>query len=301
MGKFTPPPHIRAEALRRAAISGLSYWDELANMGRAGGKKAGSLKAALKAAKDKYDDAYNAARNFVNKRQNNLDELFRAETNPKTDPDLLVRLREKLGAETPMTEESKLMSPIYKGYLKDMTSTFSNALKQRFANPYDKNLKDYASTVSEDKYKGFESTPTFQKDLQNNINNIKSIVNGMGSPGEKTYNLIPDEIYGMDLTPISDIHDYDYTYPKRFRSLEEAKAHKAASDMRFYNNLMAQIERTSTPKDKASGIYEKKRKAALVAFKMLKIGGMRAFLRNKIIEDNNIKKVAFLIGYTEKI
>jgi hypothetical protein len=161
----------------------------------------------------------------------------------------------------------------------------ADAIKERMSNPYDKRKRDYSASVAPDKYKGLNYSPRFEKDLSTNIEAIKAIVDGMSTPNDRFYNVVPDSSYGMDLTPVSDIHDYDYTYPMEFETEQDALSHKRLADLRFYNNMLKMVELKSTPESKASGLDERRRMAAKIAYRALQSKrSMKPFMRNTTIK-----------------
>jgi hypothetical protein len=156
----------------------------------------------------------------------------------------------------------------------NMFTTLVKGLQERVQSDYSKRERDYGASVAPEKYKGLEYTDQFGTDLKKNINKIQDIVNGMGSPKTWYYSLHPDTMYGLDLTPVSDIHDYDYTYPNRvFKSEEEAMEYRKAADERFHRNLLKLIDLKSTKVTKEQGIDEKRRKAAADYLTMLNFAG----------------------------
>ena len=74
----------------------------------------------------------------------------------------------------------------------------------------------------------------------------KKICNGVGSRVGIIANLLwhftPNTVWGLNITPVSDIHDYDFTYPKTFKTFSEAIKHKTQSDCRFRSNAFTLIE-----------------------------------------------------------
>lgn len=74
----------------------------------------------------------------------------------------------------------------------------------------------------------------------------KMICNGVGSRvgfwSRLLYHIIPNTIFFLDITPASDIHDYDYCYPFHFDSLKSALLFKHAADCRFRENCFKIID-----------------------------------------------------------
>ncbi len=161
-----------------------------------------------------------------------------------------------------------------------LIGTMLKGLQERIQSDYKKRERDYGASVSPEKYRGLDMPETFKTDLQKDIDKIRAIVNGMGSPRTWWYATHPDTMYGMDVTPVSDIHDYEYTYPgRKFKTEEEAMAYRDAADERFRDNLLKLIDRHSTKVTKAEGIDEKRRQMAEDYLKMLRMAGPKTFLR----------------------
>ncbi len=96
-----------------------------------------------------------------------------------------------------------------------------------------------------EKYEGLELSDEFQRLATENPAEIVRLCNGVGSTvgwAAWFYHLIPNTIWGLDITPASDIHDVDYVYPKSFRIYTEAAYHKRKADRRIYNNILALID-----------------------------------------------------------
>jgi GNAT superfamily N-acetyltransferase/2'-5' RNA ligase len=155
--------------------------------------------------------------------------------------------------------------------------TMMQGLKERWQSDVKKRETDYAASVAPEKYEGLNQSKRFKKDLKEQVDKIKAIVNGMGSPKNAMYEYYPDTLYGMDLTPVTDIHDYDYTYPMKFKDPEDALMHREKADLRFYDNMLRLIEKNSTPETRASGIDAKRRKAAKDYLKILQFLGPGTF------------------------
>jgi len=79
-----------------------------------------------------------------------------------------------------------------------------------------------------------------QELLHNDLPAFARCCNGVGSTigwiGWLTYHFIPDTIWGADFTSVSDIHDVEYCYPKRFTNIDKALQHKKESDKRLLRN-----------------------------------------------------------------
>ncbi len=94
-----------------------------------------------------------------------------------------------------------------------------------------------------ERYKGLWAPESFWYALARNPGEIARVCNGVGSPGSWTYHLIPDTVWGLDVTPASDIHDWMYTYPLKFQSDAEALEWKAKADRALLNNMVRLFER----------------------------------------------------------
>lgn len=66
----------------------------------------------------------------------------------------------------------------------------------------------------------------------------KDIANGCG-PGGWKLDLVPDTIYGLDISEICDWHDFDYTF------LPKEKIWKKVADKRMHHNLKVHINKKS--------------------------------------------------------
>ena len=77
---------------------------------------------------------------------------------------------------------------------------------------------------------------------------LAPICNGVGSRLSWTYHFIPDTIWGVDITPASDIHDFDYTWPKLFPAeldgltYSTGNAYKNHAYRTFLNNMVRIFE-----------------------------------------------------------
>lgn len=162
----------------------------------------------------------------------------------------------------------------------ELFTTLMKGLQERIQSDYKKRERDYGASVAPEKYHGLSMPDTFKADLKNNIDKIREIVNGMGSPRTWWYATHPDTMYGMDVTPVSDIHDYEYTYPSSpFKSEEEAMAYRDAADQRFRDNLLKLIDRHSTKVTKEQGIDDKRREMAEDYLRLLRFAGPKTFLK----------------------
>lgn len=96
------------------------------------------------------------------------------------------------------------------------------------------------------KYDGLELSPEFARLATEDPQKIIDCCNGVGSEvgfwGKLTYHLTPNTIWFLDITPVSDIHDVDCTYPSRFKNKAEALKHHEEANKRFRKNLQTYIE-----------------------------------------------------------
>jgi len=93
------------------------------------------------------------------------------------------------------------------------------------------------------RYEGLWAPESFWYTLSFNPAQIERVCNGVGSPGTLSYHLIPNTIWGLDVTPASDIHDWMYTYPAKFPSDAEALEWKNKADRALLNNMIRLFER----------------------------------------------------------
>ena len=94
-----------------------------------------------------------------------------------------------------------------------------------------------------------------------------AVCNGCGSAGFGG-KVVPDTIYGLDIKPICNIHDWDYNEGV---TLE----HKKAADRRMYNNMLRKIEMAS------KWLRPVRRWRARVYYKMVKYLGGPAYWEGK--------------------
>jgi len=133
------------------------------------------------------------------------------------------------------------------------------------------------------KYIGLECTVPFRQFVRNaGDKRIAELFNGVGSQvgfiGKATYHLIPNTIWGLNITPASDIHDFDYTEPREFDSKEDALRHKAEADKAFYRNVRKLIDR------KGGWCKYGRRVRAWTYYRVLRACGKESFLAGKDIE-----------------
>lgn len=126
---------------------------------------------------------------------------------------------------------------------------------------------------------GLEYSPTFPfLALSGMEKDAELICNGVGSPTSWTYHLTPNTIWGLDITPSSNIHDFDYTIPTHFNSEESAIRRKYLADTRFYNNMLKQIE------DKGGILKWFRKRRAKTYYEILLKKGDEAFLADKCVD-----------------
>ena len=97
------------------------------------------------------------------------------------------------------------------------------------------------------KYDGLDMCEESRTLLMEDLEQFASHCNGVGSRvgwfGKLTYHFIPNTIWGLNITPASDIHDVEYSYPKIFVDRECATIFKVETDIRFMDNLKTLINR----------------------------------------------------------
>ena len=90
------------------------------------------------------------------------------------------------------------------------------------------------------KYDGLLTSKTSIFLLKNDPEQFKKYCNGVGSMvgfwGKLTYHFIPNTIWFLDITPSSDLHDVDFSYPNEFRNIYEARIAFDEANLRFYEN-----------------------------------------------------------------
>jgi hypothetical protein len=137
--------------------------------------------------------------------------------------------------------------------------------------------------IKGDRYYGLDASPQFWLDLVNNPQKIKDCCNGVGSEvgwwGKLTYHLIPNTVWGLDVTEFSDIHDYDYCYPESFATKQDALNYKHLADNRGLDNILAIIDRDT----KWTWLKIMRRARAMKYYDALDIFGEDSFLDGKII------------------
>jgi hypothetical protein len=135
-------------------------------------------------------------------------------------------------------------------------------------------------TADQEKYEGLEMSPQARDTLLTAPRLFASLCNGVGSEvgtwwQRLLYRITPNTIWGMDITPASDIHDVEYTVPNYFASKFVAEEYRHESDMRFRRN----IEKLA---DRGWRILRAKRKArARAYYYLLRQFGAESFYAGK--------------------
>ena len=97
------------------------------------------------------------------------------------------------------------------------------------------------------KYVGLQMSKEARWLLEEHPKEFKRNCNGMGSRNSVwdriVWHLLPNTIWGVNVTPASDIHDVEYSYPTIFRNEKEAAEFKRETDNRFYSNMLTLIWR----------------------------------------------------------
>lgn len=113
-----------------------------------------------------------------------------------------------------------------------------------------------------------------------------SFCNGVGSDigvlGKLTYHFIPNTIWGLDITPASDLHDVGYSYPNFFATKDDALKYKALIDLYFYKNMKSLIDTHSIFLNKIRMIR------AHTYFETVHLFGEECFMEGKIIAGEKI-------------
>ena len=132
------------------------------------------------------------------------------------------------------------------------------------------------------KYEGLEMSPQARAMLDDRPATFASLCNGVGSEvgtwwQRWLYRVTPNTIWGMDITPASDIHDVEYTVPDHFNSKFNAENYRHESDMRFRRNI-------DVLADRGWWVLRAKRKArARAYYYVLRQFGAESFYAGKTI------------------
>jgi hypothetical protein len=102
--------------------------------------------------------------------------------------------------------------------------------------------------VDKRKYDGLAMSPQARMILDHHPERWASLCNGVGSEvgtwwQKWLYHITPDTIWGMDITPASDIHDVEYTVPDYFATKFVAENYRHDSDLRFRHNIETLADR----------------------------------------------------------
>ena len=96
------------------------------------------------------------------------------------------------------------------------------------------------------KYEGLQLSAEFARLATEDPQKILDCCNGVGSKigfwNKLIWHIIPNTIYFLNITPVSDIHDVDCTYPSHFKNKDLALKHLWDSNMRFRENLETFID-----------------------------------------------------------
>jgi hypothetical protein len=87
-----------------------------------------------------------------------------------------------------------------------------------------------------------ECQPELLHCLQRHPELYQQVANGVGSDTSWTYHIIPDTIWGLDISPSAGIHDWDFTYPLYFEHYNDGMRHFHNSNQRFKGNVFKQIK-----------------------------------------------------------
>ena len=132
------------------------------------------------------------------------------------------------------------------------------------------------------KYHGLDMHSLTNIILQSDPELWEKTCNGVGSTvgtwwQRWLYHVTPNTIWGLDITPASDIHDVEYTYPDTFSSRNCAETWREAADWRFLSNCYRLIER-GWP-----WLRPVRRARALAYYHILRAQGERSFMASKTI------------------
>jgi hypothetical protein len=131
------------------------------------------------------------------------------------------------------------------------------------------------------RYADLWAPESFWDRLKNDPASLKKICNGVGSETSWTYHLTPNTIWGLDVTPASDIHDFMYFYPITFDSDEEGLAWKDKADRVFLNNMIRLFEKAESESWWARRFSTMRRNRAQLYFKAVQNFGGTSFWEGK--------------------
>lgn len=137
------------------------------------------------------------------------------------------------------------------------------------------------------RYDGLELSPEFVRLATEDPAKLLACCNGVGTQkgfwGWLTFHITPNTIWGLDVTPCSDIHDVDCTYPDHFKSKSEALKHLDESNDRFRRNLETYIDMHTRNKF----LKYLRMQRAVKYYTTLEVAGEDSFLEGKILDDNS--------------
>lgn len=138
------------------------------------------------------------------------------------------------------------------------------------------------------KYEGLKISKQCQILLSNDSEKFISFCNGVGSTigfwSTLLWHLTPNTIWGLNITPASDLHDVGYNWPMVFNNKEEALMYKIEIDNNFYDNMMTLIQND----DSWWGVLSKQWRIirATSYYETVKNFGEESFLDGKILINN---------------
>ena len=143
-----------------------------------------------------------------------------------------------------------------------------------------------------EKYAGLCMSETARKLLLNNASQWDANCNGVGSEDgtwwqRLIYHLTPNTIWGMDITPASDIHDNEYTVPQSFLTKVQAENHRFQADINFKTNIDLLTDRAYMaswmPRCIREFLREARKTRAHTYYMILRKQGEESFMANKKI------------------
>ncbi|MDD5697663.1 MAG: hypothetical protein PHH77_03515 [Victivallaceae bacterium] len=133
-----------------------------------------------------------------------------------------------------------------------------------------------SKVVAETKRLNLRIPYSYQLALYHRPELIDQVANGVGSEtNELIYHLTPDTVWGLNINPVSHIHDWMYTFPMVFSGVAEGLVRLRLADHWFDLNCECLF------KD-AGGWFKRFRMTRLDEYKVaLNVGGSEAFWTNK--------------------
>ena len=155
------------------------------------------------------------------------------------------------------------------------------------------------SKADPSKYAGLNISGPAKELLEKDPEKFKKLCNGVGSKvnwlpklgrvGDficwTLYKLTPNTVWGLNITPSSDLHDVDYAVPNRFASRADALGWKGESDDRLLDNMKIQILRRKSWKWVEKGRLLRAENYHIILTSM----GEASFLADKIIEEEDLQ------------